>query len=207
MSKQSILYVIAAPSGGGKTSLVNALVQSEKDIRISVSYTTRPPRPGEQEGVNYHFVEESTFRQMIEDGIFLEYAEVYGYLYGTSRQWIVEQLTQGIDVVLEIDWQGARQIARLFHHLKLIFILPPSLDVLQKRLETRKQDSPEVIQQRMRQAIAEMSHYHEFGYLIVNDDFNLALANLRAILHSERLKRSYQAEKLSELLADLLQKR
>ncbi len=207
MSKQSILYVVAAPSGGGKTSLVNALVQSEKDIRISVSYTTRPPRPGEKEGLDYHFIDEPTFRRMIEDGVFLEYAEVFGYLYGTSKQWIVEQLTQGIDVVLEIDWQGARQIARLFHHLKLIFILPPSLDVLRKRLETRKQDSPEVIQQRMQQAITEMSHYREFGYLIVNDDFDVALANLRAILHAERLKRSYQEEKLSELLADLLEKR
>jgi guanylate kinase len=204
LSNEGTLYVIAAPSGCGKTSLVHALVKSEEGIEISVSHTTRPPRPGEQDGVDYNFVDEAAFKKMIDDKDFLEYAEVFGHHYGTSREWIAETLEKGIDVILEIDWQGARQIGQLFHHVKPIFIIPPSREALQKRLELRKQDSEEVIQGRMQQAISEMTHYNEFRYLIVNDDFDRALDDLRCILHAERLKRRHQAPKLKELLQHLL---
>jgi guanylate kinase len=204
LSNYGTLYVIAAPSGGGKTSLVNALVDSENDVKISVSHTTRSMRPGEEDGVHYHFVNDDTFKAMVQDQEFIEYAEVFGHYYGTSRKWLMSQLDQGIDVVLEIDWQGARQVGQLFHHVKSIFILPPSLESLRERLESRKQDSPEIIDTRMQQAIAEMSHHNEFSYLIVNENFDLALADLRAILHAERLKCRYQERKLAKLLANLL---
>lgn len=203
MSKHGTLYVIAAPSGGGKTSLVNALVAGESNIKISVSYTTRPPRPGEENGVQYHFIDDVEFKCMVHDREFLEYAEVFGFNYGTSRRWIAETLEQGTDIILEIDWQGARQIGQLFHHVKSIFILPPSLEVLRQRLESRQQDSKEVIDARMAQAIDEMSHYNEFTYLLVNDDFEMALADLRSIVRAERLKRRYQEQKLSSLLEKL----
>lgn len=204
MNNYGTLYVIAAPSGGGKTSLVNALIDSEESVKISVSHTTRPMRPGEKDGEHYHFIDDDTFKRMIQEQEFIEYAEVFGHCYGTSRKWLMSQLDQGIDVILEIDWQGARQVGQLFHHVKSIFILPPSLETLRQRLESRKQDSPEVIDARMQQAIAEMSHHNEFAYLVVNEDFDLALADLRAILHAERLKRRYQERKLAKLLANLL---
>lgn len=204
MSNDGTLYVIAAPSGCGKTSLVHALVKNEDNIEISISHTTRAPRPGEQDGVDYHFVDENTFKKMIDNNEFLEYAEVFGHHYGTSKAWIADTLKKGIDVILEIDWQGARQIGRLFHHVKSIFVLPPSRQALRQRLELRQQDSEDVINNRMQQAISEMSHYNEFGYLVVNDDFDRALDDLRSILHSERLKRRYQSIKLDELLQHLL---
>lgn len=204
MSSEGTLYVIAAPSGCGKTSLVHALVDGEDDIEISVSHTTRPPRPGEKDGVDYNFVDEATFQKMIENKDFLEYAEVFGHHYGTSREWIMQTLEKGIDVILEIDWQGARQIGQLFHHVKPIFILPPSLETLRQRLESRKQDSEDVIEGRMQQAISEMSHYHEFRYLVINDDFDRALDDLLCIVRSERLKRHHQAPKLKDLLRHLL---
>lgn len=198
--------MIAAPSGCGKTSLVHALVTSEEDIKVSVSYTTRPSRPGEESGVQYHFVDEATFQKMVDDQEFLEYAEVFGHHYGTSRKWIADTLAQGTDVILEIDWQGARQIGHLFHHVKSVFIVPPSLESLRSRLESRQQDSESVINARMEKAIEEMSHFNEFGYLVVNDEFDQALAELRSIVGSERLKRCYQEQKLSALLANLLKK-
>ncbi len=204
MSNDGTLYVIAAPSGCGKTSLVHALVKNEKNIEISVSYTTRPARPGEQNGVDYHFVDDATFTKMIEDNDFLEYAQVFDYQYGTSRQWIIDTLNRGVDVILEIDWQGARQVGRLFHHIKSIFIIPPSRTALRQRLQMRKQDSEEVIERRMQQAISEMSHYHEFRYLIVNDEFERALDDLRCIVHAERLKQLYQVPALADLLESLL---
>ena len=204
MSKYGTLYVIAAPSGCGKTSLVHALVKGEDNIEISVSHTTRVPRPGEEDGADYHFIDEATFKQMVVAKDFLEYATVFGHSYGTSRQWIADTLDRGTDVILEIDWQGARQIGRLFHHVKSVFVLPPSREVLRQRLESRKQDSVEIIDGRMQQAISEMSHYNEFTYLVVNDDFDQALDDLRSILHSERLKRNYQEPKLAGLLEHLL---
>lgn len=204
MSKYGTLYIVAAPSGAGKTSLVNALVADDDALKLSVSYTTRPSRPGEQDGVQYHFVTEDTFAHMVKEQLFLEYAEVFGHHYGTSRQWIADTLEQQQDVILEIDWQGARQVGQIFHHVKPIFILPPSLEVLRQRLEARRQDSMAVIESRMRQAIDEMSHYNEFEYLVVNDNFEQALADLRAIVKSERLKRRYQQYNLAPLLVQLV---
>lgn len=204
MNKYGTLYIVAAPSGAGKTSLVNALVAGDDALKVSISYTTRPPRPGEQDGVQYHFVTEDTFAHMVKEQLFLEYAEVFGYHYGTSRQWIADRLEQQQDVILEIDWQGARQVGQIFHHVKPIFILPPSLEVLRERLESRKQDSLTVIEARMCQAIDEMSHYNEFEYLVVNDHFDQALADLQAIVKSERLKRRYQQHNLVSLLQQLV---
>ena len=204
MNKYGTLYIVAAPSGAGKTSLVNALVAGDEALKISISYTTRPPRPGEQDGVEYHFVSESTFGYMIKEQVFLEYAQVFGHYYGTSKQWIADTLEQEQDVILEIDWQGARQVGQIFHHVKTVFILPPSLETLYYRLEKRQQDSKDTIYARMRQAIDEMSHYNEFEYLVVNDNFDAALADLRAIVTSERLKRRYQQKNLTALLEQLL---
>ena len=204
MSKYGTLYIVAAPSGAGKTSLVNALVAGDDALKISISHTTRPPRPGEQDGLQYHFVDQVTFEQMIQEQAFLEYAQVFGHYYGTSKQWISDTLEQEQDVILEIDWQGARQVGQIFHHVKTVFILPPSLKTLYYRLEKRQQDSKDIIDARMRQAIDEMSHYNEFEYLVVNDNFDVALADLRAIVTSERLKRRYQQKNLNALLEQLL---
>ena len=196
--------MIAAPSGCGKTSLVHALVEHERNIEISISHTTRAPRPGEQDGVDYHFIDDTEFKRMVAANEFLEYATVFEHSYGTSRKWIADTLDKGVDVILEIDWQGARQIGHLFHNAKSIFILPPSLSALRQRLENRKQDSEAVIEGRMQQAISEMSHYNEFSYMIVNDDFDRALSELRAIVLAERLKREHQEIKLAGLLAELV---
>ena len=204
MNKYGTLYIVAAPSGAGKTSLVNALVAGDEALKISISYTTRPPRPGEQDGVEYHFVSESTFGYMIKEQVFLEYAQVFGHYYGTSKQWIADTLEQEQDVILEIDWQGARQVGQIFHHVKTVFILPPSLETLYYRLEKRQHDSKDTIDARLRHAIDEMSHYNEFEYLVVNDNFDAALADLRAIVTSERLKRRYQQKNLTALLEQLL---
>lgn len=203
MSSTGTLYVVAAPSGGGKTSLLNALVGAFDQLRISVSHTTRPPRPGEEEGVSYYFTSEANFQTLIAKHAFLEYAEVFGHWYGTEKQWIIDQLAAGTDVILEIDWQGARQICQQFPQTVTIFILPPSCAALHERLERRQQDKENVIEQRMSQAMNEMSHYHEFDYLIVNDDFAVALEDLKSILRARRLRRDYQTEKLTHLLAEL----
>ncbi len=200
------LFVIAAPSGAGKTSLVNALLDTLDDIKISISYTTRPKRPSDQEGVTYYFVSEHEFSEMIGQQAFLEYAEVYGYHYGTSNEWVVQQLQQGIDVILEIDWQGAEQIKRLFPTAVLIFILPPSSSELKQRLEKRSEDQPETILQRMANVKDEVAHYHEFDYLIVNDQFDQALADLRSIVSAERLRCAIVAKRLTKLLAGLIKK-
>ncbi len=201
------LYVIAAPSGGGKTSLVNALVKTLPDIRISVSHTTRPKRPGEEHGVHYWFVPSAPeFEEMIAEGIFLEHAQVFNYYYGTSGHWVEENLREGIDIILEIDWQGAQQIRKKFPHSVSIFILPPSLDLLRERLLSRNQDHPEVIERRLTAASSEMSHYHEFDYLVINDVFDLALADLQTIVRANRLMTNRQAFKHRELLENLLKK-
>ena len=201
---QGRLYIVSAPSGAGKTSLVAALVAAEPDVHVSVSHTTRAMRPGEVDGVNYHFVSRERFEHMLANHDFLEHATVFGNLYGTSRPWVREMLSVGRDVVLEIDWQGARQVRASVPGAVSIFILPPSRAALQVRLEARKQDGPEVIVERMRQAVAEMSHWNEADYVIVNDDFATALADLRALVRAGRLRREPQAARFRELLTELL---
>ena len=198
------LYVISAASGAGKTSLVAAVIEHVADIEVSVSHTTRTPRDGEVDGENYHFVDKEKFETMVEAGDFFESASVFGNMYGTSRQHIQEQLLLGKDVILEIDWQGARQIRQLVSDCKSIYILPPSIAALRERLTTRGQDDEEVINKRMREAVSEMSHYAEFEYLIINDDFDTARDNLAAIIMGERMYFEHQQHKNAELLAELL---
>ena len=198
------LYIISAPSGAGKSSLVSALVKDWPDIEVSVSHTTRTMRPGEEDGVNYHFVEEAAFVEMIDEGVFLEHAQVFDNRYGTSRQSIQERLLKGKDVILEIDWQGARQIRQLVTDCKSIYILPPSVVALKERLQNRGQDDDELIERRMRDAVSEMSHYGEFDYIVINDDFEQAKNDLSAIFVSNRLLKEFQQEQHSDLLAELL---
>lgn len=198
------LYVISAPSGAGKTSLVKALMKNTDNIQASVSYTTRKPRPGEKNGVDYHFVSQAEFLHMLTCNLFLEHAQVFDNYYGTSEKWLVEQLNNDIDILLEIDWQGAQQVRRLKPDSIGIFILPPSRKVLEQRLCHRAQDSEEVIARRMQDAINEISHYVEFDYLVVNDDFNKALNDIRTIIYSQRLSQLVQAPKLEKLIAKLL---
>lgn len=204
MTQQGILYIISAPSGAGKTSLVNALLPQLSNTRLSISYTTRPPRAGEVDGVNYFFVDEAKFAQMVATESFMEYATVFGYHYGTSYAWTAETLALGIDVILEIDWQGARQ-CRMFHpDSVLVFIWPPSKAVLQQRLEARRLDSPEVIKRRMSEAVKEMSHSHEYDYIVVNDDFSHALTELQAIFMANNLKTQRQLLKNKDILDKIL---
>jgi guanylate kinase len=201
---QGTLLTISAPSGAGKTTLVQALVESTDNIQVSVSHTTRKPRLGEKNGENYHFVTEAEFLHILECNLFLEHAKIYDYYYGTSQKWLNEQLEAGIDVILEIDWQGAQQIHRLMPETVGIFILPPSPEILEKRLRQRGKDSEEVIIKRLRGAVEEISHYVDFDYLVVNDDFSKALKDLQTIVHSLRLRQTVQAAKLEKLLTDLL---
>ncbi|AAU90896.1 guanylate kinase [Methylococcus capsulatus] len=201
---QGLLYVISAPSGAGKTSLVSALCAGAPDLAVSVSHTTRPQRPGEVPGQDYWFVDKAEFEKMIANEAFLEYARVFDNYYGTAKTTVEEVLATGRDAVLEIDWQGARQVRRLMPACVSVFILPPSRQALEQRLRTRQQDSEAVIARRMEAAISEMSHYAEYDYLIVNDDFNLALNQLRAIVQTQRLTVQRQAPRLGRLIADLL---
>lgn len=188
MSTSGTLYIISAPSGGGKTSLISALLQSVDNIEVSVSYTTRPPRPGEKNGTNYHFVDETTFKKLIAENIFLEHAKVFDHYYGTSRLWVEKKLQAGIDIILEIDWQGARQIRTMLPETMSIFIIPPTKEVLEKRLRGRAQDPDSVIVKRMTKARGEMSHYDEYDYLIVNNLLIEALDDLKAIILARRLR-------------------
>ncbi len=197
------LYTVSAPSGAGKTSLVHALVESSSTLRVSVSHTTRPMRPGETDGVDYHFVEKAEFAAMLERTEFLEHAQVFGNLYGTSQHWVEEQLAAGTDVILEIDWQGAQQVKRLRPDTLAIFILPPSRLTLLQRLTGRGQDDAATINDRMAKAVEEMSHYIESDYLVVNQDFGRALADLQAIVHSQRLVTDKQRLNLAGLLQQL----
>jgi len=206
------LYTISAPSGAGKTSLVKALLQSDKQdlLRVSVSHTTRPKRPGEAEGVNYHFVNQQKFEQMVSDDAFLENATVFGNSYGTSKKWVSEQLHAGFDVILEIDWQGAEQTRHWVATQEGIsstgiFILPPSLTELRQRLTGRGQDSEDVIEARMAEAVAELSHYSGADYLVVNDDFDQALVEIKSIICANRLHTAQQATAHRQLIEDLLQ--
>ncbi len=203
MSKGT-LYITSAASGAGKTTLVNAVLEQVDDLVISVSHTTRVPREGEVDGVNYHFVDKQTFEGMVEDSVFFEYATVFGNMYGTSRQHIQEQLLKGMDVILEIDWQGARQIRQLIPDSKSVYIVPPSTAALRERLNARAQDDEAVINKRMHEAISEMSHYVEFDYLIINDDFDEARDNLAAIIKGNRMLHEHQQRKHADLLAQLL---
>ncbi|MFO8155053.1 MAG: guanylate kinase [Pseudomonadota bacterium] len=198
------LYVISAPSGAGKTSLVKALVETTADIAVSVSHTTRPPRPGEVDGVNYHFTDPETFQRMVADGAFLEHARVFDNFYGTSRSAALAGVESGHDVILEIDWQGAQQVSRQLPQSVGIFILPPSRAALRERLQDRGQDDAAVIDRRMADARAEMVHWNEFDYVVVNDDFDTALADLQAIVRARRQRREAQQWRHAELLDELL---
>jgi len=198
------LFVLAAPSGGGKTSLVRALLEREGGIRLSVSYTTRAPRPGEKDGVDYHFVDEPTFMKLKAAGEFLEHAHVHGNWYATSAVWLRDEVQQGHDMLLEIDWQGARQVRQLMPEAVHIFILPPSLASLKERLEKRGQDAPEVISRRLEAAREEMRHCGEFDYVIMNQDFARAVDDLSVIVRAARLTASRQQVRHTALLADLL---
>jgi len=198
------LYTVSAPSGAGKTSLVAALVKSNPEVCVSVSHTTRPMRPGEIDGVNYHFVDHATFEKMLAQDAFLEHARVFSNLYGTSQKWVEETLAQGVDVILEIDWQGAQQVRKLIPETVSLFILPPSLACLRQRLTGRGTDAESVIDARMAEAISEMSHYGEADYLIVNDDFTTALAQFQALVTSQHLRLARQMEKHRSLITELL---
>lgn len=198
------LFIVSAASGTGKTSLVRELVASDANLGVSVSHTTRAARPGEADGVNYHFVSRTEFDAMVAQGAFLESAEVFGNCYGTSGLWVQEQLAKDRDVVLEIDWQGAEQVRRLMPEAVSIYILPPSVAALESRLNSRGQDKPEVIAHRLAEAVADISHYAEFGYLVINDDFQVALADLQAIVRSARLSHRSQSVRHEPLIERLL---
>ncbi|HKM37709.1 MAG TPA: guanylate kinase [Thiopseudomonas sp.] len=204
MTTTGTLYIISAPSGAGKTSLVKALMDSMPRVRVSVSHTTRAMRPGEVDGVNYHFTQRETFVEMLKQGDFLEHAEVFGNLYGTSHSWVKDTLAKGYDLILEIDWQGAQQVRKLVPEAKSIFILPPTHKDLRQRLHNRGQDAADVIDLRMQQAIAEMSHYVEYDYIVINDDFSTALQDLKAIFHCNQLLLDTQQKRHTQLLCDLL---
>lgn len=199
-----MLYVISAPSGAGKTSLVKALLEETEQLEVSVSYTTRAKRPGEREGIDYHFVSHEMFESMVAEGAFIEYARVFGNYYGTSKQRIREKLQQGTDIILEIDWQGAQQVREQFSGCVSLFILPPSRAALMTRLQERGQDGQDVIDQRMSEAISELSHYHEFDFIIINDQFAHALGELKSLVTAFRLRKTHQLRRHDELIAELL---
>lgn len=204
MTTTGTLYIVSAPSGAGKTSLVKALIDIMAQVRVSVSHTTRTIRPGEVDGVNYHFTKRDAFISMLEQGDFLEHAEVFGNLYGTSHTWVKETLAKGYDLILEIDWQGAQQVRKLMPEAQSIFILPPTHKDLRQRLHNRGQDADDVIETRMQQAITEMSHYVEYDYIVINDDFATALQDLLAIFRSNQLLLATQQKRHTQLLRDLL---
>ncbi len=198
------LFILSAPSGAGKSSLISALLNKHSDMKVSVSHTTRSPRPGEENGVQYHFVSVEEFKALIEKNDFFEWAQVFDNYYGTSKQAIETQLAAGIDVFLDIDWQGAQQIRKLVEDVETIFILPPSKEELESRLTNRGQDSSEVIAGRMAKAQSETSHYNEYDYVVVNDDFDTALAEIETIVMAKRLSLKSQAQRHQTLLDNLL---
>ncbi|MBL4914497.1 guanylate kinase [Shewanella schlegeliana] len=205
MTARGNLFIVSAPSGAGKSSLISALLRDQPvDMQVSVSHTTRQPRPGEENGQHYHFVNQDEFKSLIADGAFFEWAEVFGNYYGTSRVTIEQTLEKGIDVFLDIDWQGAQQVKKLMPESIGIFILPPSRTELERRLTGRGQDSEEVIAGRMAQAVSEMSHYNEYDFVLVNDDFDKALADLLAIIRSQRLTSASQIHTQNGMIKDLL---
>jgi len=198
------LFIVSAPSGAGKSSLEKALLQRVDGIERSISHTTRPPRPGERDGVDYHFVSREDFERMVARGEFLEYATVFDNMYGSLRSLVEEKLRAGIDVIMDMDWQGARQVREAMPDVVTIFILPPSLEELRRRLEGRGQDSEEVIQRRMRKARDEIAHYVEYDYLVVNDDFDTAARQLEHIVRASRLRLGPQQVRNAAMIASLL---
>ena len=203
-SATGTLYVFSAPSGAGKTSLVKALLEKTDSIGVSVSHTTRDPRPGEENGKDYNFVSQDEFKSLIDQNAFLEHAQVFDNFYGTSQIWVESELAAGRDVILEIDWQGAEQIRQQMPDTVTVFILPPSREELHSRLTGRGQDSEETIERRMRDAVSEMSHYNEFDYIIINDDFEQALEQLRSVVLARRQRASAQTQIHADLLKNLL---
>ncbi|WJG09580.1 guanylate kinase [Aliiglaciecola sp. LCG003] len=205
------LFILAAPSGAGKSSLIKALLERHSEsnmhsneMQVSVSHTTRAPRPGEIDGQHYHFVSHQTFEALIAQGVFFEWAEVFGNYYGTSRVVIEQTLQQGVDVFLDIDWQGARQVKAQIPDTATIFVAPPSKQELRRRLTKRNQDSEQVIDERMEKAVAEISHYHEFDFIVVNDNFEYALSELDSIVSARRLRKEKQVIRHTELFSNLL---
>ncbi len=203
-ARRGSIYVISAPSGAGKTTLVRALIEEDPGLRISISHTTRPKRPAEVDGDHYHFISPRQFQEMSDAGGFIEHAQVFGNHYGTSHNWVDSQRNSGYDIILEIDWQGARQVREQVRDSIGIFILPPSLDQLELRLRQRQQDSDKIIWQRMQAAVEEIHHYNEYQYLIINDDFATAARELRCIIDSHRLCQPRQASAHADLIAGLL---
>lgn len=198
------LYIISAPSGAGKTSLVSKLIEMDSSIVVSISSTTREMRPGEKDGVNYHFMTVDAFNEKIAEGDFLEHAKVFDNYYGTSQSAVERQLNTGKDVILEIDWQGAQQVRKLMPEVKTIFILPPSREELQRRLTGRGTDSDDIIQKRMSEAVSEMSHYGEFDFIVINNNFDIALKQLHSIFCSQRMLRDKQIEAHKNMIEALL---
>jgi guanylate kinase len=198
------LFIVAAPSGCGKTSLVKALIEKTEDLCVSVSHTTRQSRPGEEHGKNYFFVSQQEFDQINQDNGFIESAQVFDNYYGSAKQTVKDLLASGTDVILEIDWQGARQVKETFKEAIGIFILPPSEQALRERLTGRGQDDQAIVDRRMRDAVSEMKHYNEFDYLVINDDFEVALEDLSKIIQAQRLQLSQQSLKYQTLLNSLI---
>ena len=198
------LFILSAPSGAGKSSLINALLKKHDDMKVSVSHTTRSPRPGEENAVHYHFVSADEFKALIAKDDFFEWAKVFDNYYGTSKQAIESQLDAGIDVFLDIDWQGAQQVRKIMPSVQTIFILPPSKEELEQRLNNRGQDSAEVIAGRMAQAQSETSHYNEYDFVIVNDEFDTALSDIETIVMAQRLTLKAQQNRHQNLLSSLL---
>lgn len=199
------LYIVASPSGGGKSSLIAALLERDDEVSLSVSHTTRPPRPGEIDGVHYHFVGEAEFLELAGQGEFLEHARVFDHRYGTGRKQVERKLSEGFNVLLDIDWQGASQVRESFPASLGIFILPPSMEILRNRLTGRGQDDDEVIERRMRDARAEISHWDEFDHLVVNDNFEDALEDFHSIIRNGRPARQGQEIRAREILANFLE--
>ena len=205
MAVSGNLFVISAPSGAGKTSLIRELIQANNKRKLSVSHTTRSPRDSETHGQSYFFISQDEFKEREQKNEFVESAEVFGNFYGTSRHYIEEQLQQGFDVFLDIDWQGAQQIKKQMPQAVMIYVLPPSQQALLERLQGRGQDSDDVIKLRMNKAISELSHHHKYEFIVVNDDFQQAFQDLETIIHSYHLKNAYQLEKQEDLIKNLLE--